>query len=259
MDAIAALDGKTGGIILKVVNFSAHAQNTLVRLPGAGPIAPEGTATVLASQNPEDENSAGEPLKVSPLYAEGDWARREFPLHIPPELPHDQADWSSRGGSGDCGARSRSQSRNPGRCGCDRDDGRIRQRQRLSRPLGGPRNFRRLPGLLSGFIRQGQASLWTSRSSMSNLKIFADRGFRCCSRYSHAALPAAPPALPVRGRHDNDRPAEPVRPAFRAEWHHLVTQFVMRMPATPGSDVSMFLPRPTSARSNTTWGRIGAI
>ena len=67
MAAVASRVNATGEIILKVVNCSDEPQDTDVTLADAGTIAPEGTAIVLTSNNPEDENSLAAPTKVAPV------------------------------------------------------------------------------------------------------------------------------------------------------------------------------------------------
>lgn len=64
--AVAATDKKSGDVIVKVVNAGASALETEVDLSGAGNLTGQGTATVLTSENPTDENSLANPLKVSP-------------------------------------------------------------------------------------------------------------------------------------------------------------------------------------------------
>jgi alpha-L-arabinofuranosidase len=55
-----------GETILKVVNVSQQPQDTAIKLNGfSGPVT--GTAVVLTSEKPEDENTLGEPKKVAPV------------------------------------------------------------------------------------------------------------------------------------------------------------------------------------------------
>ena len=58
---------ETGEIILKVVNLSGEAQHTDVSLDGAAGVASDGTAIVLTSNSPDDENSFAHPAKVAPV------------------------------------------------------------------------------------------------------------------------------------------------------------------------------------------------
>lgn len=64
--ATAATDAQSGDLIVKVVNASATPLETAIDLSGARNLPGSGTATVLASDSPTDENSLAEPLKVSP-------------------------------------------------------------------------------------------------------------------------------------------------------------------------------------------------
>ena len=64
--ATAATDQASGDVIVKVVNASADAVETAVELSGAANLSGNGTATVLTSASPTDENSLAEPTKVSP-------------------------------------------------------------------------------------------------------------------------------------------------------------------------------------------------
>jgi alpha-L-arabinofuranosidase len=64
--AVAAKDEKSGDVIVKVVNASAQPLATELDLSGAKNLTGQGTATVLTSENPTDENSLANPLKVSP-------------------------------------------------------------------------------------------------------------------------------------------------------------------------------------------------
>jgi len=64
--AVAATDDPTGDLIVKVVNASAGALATSVDLTGAKNLTGSGTATLLTSESPADENSLENPTKVSP-------------------------------------------------------------------------------------------------------------------------------------------------------------------------------------------------
>lgn len=67
MAAVAGRSKSNGEIILKVVSISDAAQDTEVVLEGARKVEPQGTAVVLTSESPEDENSFSEPKNVSPV------------------------------------------------------------------------------------------------------------------------------------------------------------------------------------------------
>jgi alpha-L-arabinofuranosidase len=64
--SVAATDQKTGDVILKVVCTSAQPVATEVDLSGIKNLTGRGTAIVLTSDRPTDENSLAEPTKVSP-------------------------------------------------------------------------------------------------------------------------------------------------------------------------------------------------
>jgi alpha-L-arabinofuranosidase len=81
--SVAATDEKTGDLIVKVVNASANPLETEVDLSGAKNLAGTGTATVLTSESPADENSLENPTKVSPktepVSFTGTSLKRSFP------------------------------------------------------------------------------------------------------------------------------------------------------------------------------------
>jgi alpha-L-arabinofuranosidase len=81
--SVAATDEKTGDLIVKVVNANANPLETEVDLSGAKNLAGTGTATVLTSENPTDENSLENPAKVSPktepVSFTGTTFKRSFP------------------------------------------------------------------------------------------------------------------------------------------------------------------------------------
>jgi alpha-L-arabinofuranosidase len=64
--ACAAQDQASGDLIVKVVNTSAQPLATELDLLNAKNLTGSGTATVLTSENPGDENSLENPTKVSP-------------------------------------------------------------------------------------------------------------------------------------------------------------------------------------------------
>lgn len=81
--ASATDDHKTGDVIVKVVNASASPLETKIDLSGARNLTRQGTAIVLTSASPEDENTLDNPTKVSPVkdsfHFEGDTYDRVFP------------------------------------------------------------------------------------------------------------------------------------------------------------------------------------
>jgi alpha-L-arabinofuranosidase len=64
--ASASHDGKSGDIILKVVNASSVSVKSSIDLKGATSLTGNGKAIVLTSNSPLDENTLEEPTKVSP-------------------------------------------------------------------------------------------------------------------------------------------------------------------------------------------------
>jgi alpha-L-arabinofuranosidase len=62
----ASLDDKTGDVIVKVVNASAVPLETELDLSGAKNLTGQGSAIVLTSESPKDENTLDDPTKVSP-------------------------------------------------------------------------------------------------------------------------------------------------------------------------------------------------
>ena len=85
MYAVAGLQQASHEIILKVVNAAGEAMNTAVELKGATQLAPTGKAYVLASSDPEAENSFDEPTKVAPkeetVHLAGTSFHHTFPAH----------------------------------------------------------------------------------------------------------------------------------------------------------------------------------
>jgi alpha-L-arabinofuranosidase len=81
--ATAATEAASGDYIVKVVNASAAPLDTELDLHGAINLSGKGTAEVLTSDNPTDENSLDNPLKVSPrtenIGFNGTGLTRKFP------------------------------------------------------------------------------------------------------------------------------------------------------------------------------------
>jgi alpha-L-arabinofuranosidase len=81
--ATSARDSRSGDLIVKVVNASAGPLTTELDFEGAKGLLGKGTATVLTSENPTDENSLENPTKVSPKTEDvqftGTSLTREFP------------------------------------------------------------------------------------------------------------------------------------------------------------------------------------
>jgi len=66
--AISGRDDKTGDIIIKIVNSAPEPASITVNVTGAPPLA-SATLTVLASDNPLDENTFEQPTKIIPRTA----------------------------------------------------------------------------------------------------------------------------------------------------------------------------------------------
>ena len=83
LSASAERDDNTGDIILKVVNADAGPVESQINLEGGGKLSESGTATVLTSASPLDENTLEEPTKVSPktepVTLSGTALKRTFP------------------------------------------------------------------------------------------------------------------------------------------------------------------------------------
>jgi alpha-L-arabinofuranosidase len=81
--ATAATETASGDLIVKVVNTSLKPLETELALSGAKSLSGAGTATVLTSENPTDENSLEHPTRVSPktenLSFHGASLTRSFP------------------------------------------------------------------------------------------------------------------------------------------------------------------------------------
>ena len=66
LHAVAGRDTTTGEIVLKVVNVSQHAFDTHLDIRGTKPLDGVGSASILTSADPRDENSIELPRKVIP-------------------------------------------------------------------------------------------------------------------------------------------------------------------------------------------------
>jgi len=84
MEAIAARDEKSGDVLVKVVNFAKEPRKTMVRMKDIGALSGKGTATVLTSASPEDDNSIEAPMKVSPKTTEVTGLGAEFSYTFAP-------------------------------------------------------------------------------------------------------------------------------------------------------------------------------
>jgi alpha-L-arabinofuranosidase len=82
--ASAGRRGKSGELILKVVNVSDQAQAVDLRLAGVRKLRRTGAATVLTSAGPLDENSLDAPTRIAPLRQTFPVAGPEFSRVFPP-------------------------------------------------------------------------------------------------------------------------------------------------------------------------------
>jgi len=73
-----------GEIYLKVVNAIGTSQAVQVELAGAGEVASEGTAIVLASAKKEDTNTIAEPTKVVPVTSKASGLGKQFSYSFAP-------------------------------------------------------------------------------------------------------------------------------------------------------------------------------
>jgi len=85
LHAVAGRDTSNGEIFLKVVNVSKHAFDTQLGIRGTKPLERIGSASVLTSANPKDENSIDTPTRVVPRSAQindiSDSFRYTFPAY----------------------------------------------------------------------------------------------------------------------------------------------------------------------------------
>jgi alpha-N-arabinofuranosidase len=83
--AISGRDDRTGDIIVKVVNSAAEPQAMTLQFKGVSKLGPRATLIVLTSDNPLDENTFEQPMKVAPktaaLELTGPTLAHTFPPH----------------------------------------------------------------------------------------------------------------------------------------------------------------------------------
>jgi alpha-N-arabinofuranosidase len=79
----ATRDSRSGTIYLKVVNRREVPQPAKIEISGLAAVEPEGTATVLKANSPDDTNSIQEPARIVPITEKagglGTGFTREFP------------------------------------------------------------------------------------------------------------------------------------------------------------------------------------
>lgn len=81
--ASATDDQKTGDVIVKVVNAGADPLETKIVLSGAKNLTGKGSAVVLTSDNPTDENTLDDPTKVSPKTESADFTGTDLTRTFP--------------------------------------------------------------------------------------------------------------------------------------------------------------------------------
>lgn len=81
--AAASRVGRTGEVVLKVVNTSPGAQKLLIDLQGVKEVEPRATAEVLSGR-PGDVNTLAEPKKVVPRQVRIEAAGPKFVQDFPP-------------------------------------------------------------------------------------------------------------------------------------------------------------------------------
>jgi alpha-L-arabinofuranosidase len=84
LHAVAGRDTSAGEIVLKVVNVSKHAFDTQLDIRGTRPLEGTGSASVLTSGDPKDENSVEMPRRVIPRSAKINGISDSFRHTFPP-------------------------------------------------------------------------------------------------------------------------------------------------------------------------------
>ena len=84
--ASASFDRKANEVILKVVNSAAEPVTTAMSIKGAGKIATQATAIVLAGAKLADENSIAEPRKIAPATGPLTGCQCRLQAHLPAVL-----------------------------------------------------------------------------------------------------------------------------------------------------------------------------
>ncbi|HWP44892.1 MAG TPA: alpha-L-arabinofuranosidase C-terminal domain-containing protein [Blastocatellia bacterium] len=82
--ASASLDGRSGEVILKVVNTAPSSREVRINLAGAKQVNRSGKAIVLASPDLKAENSLAEPLKIAPVERAFEAPSAEFAFTLAP-------------------------------------------------------------------------------------------------------------------------------------------------------------------------------
>ncbi|MGH8024293.1 MAG: alpha-L-arabinofuranosidase C-terminal domain-containing protein, partial [Limisphaerales bacterium] len=80
----ATRDRQSGTIYLKIVNEAGTPQNINIQISGASKIKPDGEATVLRANNPDDTNSIQEPRNIVPVTEAVSGLSANFTRDFPP-------------------------------------------------------------------------------------------------------------------------------------------------------------------------------
>jgi alpha-N-arabinofuranosidase len=80
----ATRDSANGTIYLKVVNRQSTPQSVKITISGAAAVEPEGTATILKANSPDDTNSVQEPTRIVPVTEKADGLGTDFTREFPP-------------------------------------------------------------------------------------------------------------------------------------------------------------------------------
>jgi alpha-L-arabinofuranosidase len=84
LHAVAGRDTSNGEIVLKVVNVSKHVFETQVEIHGTKPLEQIGSASVLTSGDPKDENTIDFPKRVFPRSEQLNGISNSFRRSFPP-------------------------------------------------------------------------------------------------------------------------------------------------------------------------------
>jgi alpha-L-arabinofuranosidase len=83
LHAVASRDSRSGEIIVKMVNVTDTPQETAVKIEGVKKVRSTGTAIVLTSGSPADENTLDQPQKVAPVRQKLQNAAQNFRYTFP--------------------------------------------------------------------------------------------------------------------------------------------------------------------------------
>jgi len=78
------MDEETGEVIVKLVNATAESRDVQVNLDGFGDIDEIARVITLSGENPDDENSLDEPMKIAPVESIFEEAANEVAYAVRP-------------------------------------------------------------------------------------------------------------------------------------------------------------------------------